>query len=460
MLLILKGSVRVLKQGYDQSNPKVIGRRGPGDFLGEIALVEESPRFATVVAETACEVLEFSRKNFEKVIGEQPALATRVLRSLSRKLRESDSDRIAELEESNRLLSKTNDELIRLNSFLDCIIDQSPSGVVLTTRTGDIFQMNKATAMMFDIDNPDGDRQIDSLFSDFRLAAIRDFSGNIWTGEVKGLRKGEEFPIYLSITSLSGQSDGILHLMICQDISELQVLNETIVDIEKYESAKETAIELAHDMKNYLSVLLGHTELVLSRLTPQQQEKSKNSIQAIGVASDEVIQFVENMMIFRDDNSELRPVDLSTIIRLLIRFCQSQPRFRDIRFTLEKEEDFPQSLQLKEDQIRRVVINLLINAGEALSQCAEITDKQVTVRLQTRPQEKIAVVEVTDNGPGIAEEHLTKLFRECFTTKEKGHGIGLISAARILRGHGGKIAVDSKLGHGATFKIKLPVKKD
>ncbi len=204
MLLILSGTVRVLKQGSDTVAPRLIAMRGTGDFLGEMALVEESPRFATVVAATECEVLEFSRNNFEKVISEQPALATRVLRSLSSKLRESDSSRLAELEESNRLLTTTNEELTRLNSFLDCVIDQSPSAILLTTRMGDIFRMNKATQRMFEIADPDEDIGIGSLLSDIDLREIMERDSESWHGEVSGIRNGEKFPLYVSVTSMSG----------------------------------------------------------------------------------------------------------------------------------------------------------------------------------------------------------------------------------------------------------------
>ena len=80
MLLILDGSIRITKNSPESGKPLDIAYRGSGDFLGEMALVEESPRFATASAESHCEVLEFSKDNFEKIIREQPALATRVLK--------------------------------------------------------------------------------------------------------------------------------------------------------------------------------------------------------------------------------------------------------------------------------------------------------------------------------------------------------------------------------------------
>ncbi|UCD62837.1 MAG: cyclic nucleotide-binding domain-containing protein [Candidatus Zixiibacteriota bacterium] len=460
MLLIIHGTVRVLKQGSDKVAPRLIAMRGPGDFIGEMALVEESPRFATLVAGTECEVLEFSRENFEKVISEQPALATRVLRSLSSKLRESDSSRLAELEENNRLLTTTNEELVRLNSFLDCVIDQSPSSILLATRMGDIFRMNKATTRMFEIPTPEDDLNISTLFADFRLDDLLEDELDSWHGEATGLRNGERFPVYLSVTSLSGHADSLLRLVICQDISELKLLNETIVDVEKYESAQETAAELAHDLKNYMGVLIGNVELALSRLTPEQKSQVKGSFQSISDASKQIVQFVENMMIYRDDKSDFRPVNLPAVINALIRFCRSQAAFQTIKFDFQAAPDFPVPALLKEDQIRRVIINLLVNAAEALSHSADIQDKQVTVRLDVASGGDTVIMTVSDNGPGIDEEHIPKLFKERFTTKSAGHGIGLMSVAKIIQAHGGTIQVDSEVGRGTTFAFTLPIRKE
>ncbi len=139
MLLVLQGTLGIQKRVENSGHLRIIATRGPGDFLGEMAIVEESPRFATVVARTDCEVLEFSRANFERAIQEKPALATRVLRSLSRKLRESDSSRIIELEENNRALAASNTELTTLNFFLDRLIEDSPSAVLIALRTEKSF---------------------------------------------------------------------------------------------------------------------------------------------------------------------------------------------------------------------------------------------------------------------------------------------------------------------------------
>ena len=84
-----------------------------------------------------------------------------------------------ELEENNRLLTKTNEELVHLNSFLDCVVDQSPSPILLTTNRGDIFRMNKATLRMFEIANPEEDIAIEQ----------------VQVGDIVIVRPGEKVPV-------------------------------------------------------------------------------------------------------------------------------------------------------------------------------------------------------------------------------------------------------------------------
>ncbi len=459
MLLILTGSVRIIKQSAVDGAMVQIGARGMGEFLGEMALVEELPRSASIIAKTDCEVLEFSKENFEKIIQEQPELATRVLRSLSNKLRESDSDRITELEESNKILNATNEELVRLNAFLDCVIDRSPSAVFLATRTGQIFRLNEVANKMFALDEA-GDRTVvDDLFQDFDLQKFRKKPEKSWHGEVVALRGNEEFPAYLSVASLSGHNESILHLLICQDISELQAFNRAITEFEKYATAQQTAVELAHDLKNLLGVLIGNVDLVLHQLTDEQREKMDKTINSIRQVSKDTHQFAEDIMSRRNEKGVFRSTDIRSMVRAVIRFCKMQGIFKNIALDYSVSDDFPRRIEIKEGQIQSVIVNLLTNAAEALSSHSEKSYRAIQVALTFDSKNNYAVIQTLDNGPGIKPEYQAKLFKERFTTKDDGHGIGLVSVGRIVREHNGTISVESSPGQGTTIEVRLPVER-
>ncbi len=460
MLLILSGLVQITKHGPGEEEPVVIATRGPGEFLGEMALVEDCPRFATAQAAEDSMVLVFSHDNFHRIISEAPELATHVLKSLSAKLRQSDSTRIAELEENNRRLTESNDELVRLNTFLDLVVDQSPSAVLLASEDGAVIRSNFAAARMFGLGHDEGvTLRFDDLLADCSLDDLQVGLLDIWSGKVTAKRGDARFPAYLSVSTIRGDNDAPVYLIMCQDISELQAFDDTISEFEKHAKAHNTAIELAHDMKNYLGVLLGSSELIVSRLTPEQRDKSARSLEAIKRTSDDMMQYIETAMSGPIDGQGWEPVNLRAMAETVIRFCQPQAIFRDIVLDCKTSSDFPASVPIREGEIQGVLVNLLINAAESLASSDNPAGKRIILELGLNEAGDRATVGVTDTGPGIDQQHRDRLFKEQFTTKSDGHGIGLVAIDRIVRSHGGSISVASDPGARTTFTIELPVNR-
>ena len=460
MLLVLTGKVSVQKQVENTEEMVMLSYLGAGEFIGEMALVEELPRSATVVAETDCEVMEFSKESFIDSIQQEPRLAIQVLASLSGKLRDSDHYRILELEEKNCLLDASNKELTRLNDFLDCVIDQSPTAMFIATSTGALFRMNQAAIRLFDLTPDQTNQSINGLFADFRLSEFISSEASSWHGEVTAKGRAHQFPAYLSVASLSGDNETIMYLIICQDITELNAFNRTIQEFEKYTSVQQAAVELAHDMKNLLGVLFGNMELVLSRLTDAQREKSERAIGAIGKTSKDIMRFVENIMAYREDHAQFQLVDLKGVIESIIRFCQSQGVFQNIRISFEAKPASSYGLKVREGQIQSVLVNLMVNAAEALAGQTTNKDKQIKIVLSPSDETNLIRIDITDNGPGIDPDIIQKMFKTQITTKAEGHGIGLMSIKRIVESHGGEVAVESSLGEGSRFSVRLPSEQE
>ena len=100
-------------------------------------------------------------------------------------------------------------------------------------------------------------------------------------------------------------------------------------------------------------------------------------------------------------------------------------------------------------------INLFVNAADAMG--AQESRRSIAVRTRLDERAKAAEIDVQDTGPGIEREHLGRMFEFMFTTKAEGHGFGLSTSHRTIENHGGRITVDSELGHGARFHIELPL---
>ena len=131
----------------------------------------------------------------------------------------------------------------------------------------------------------------------------------------------------------------------------------------------------------------------------------------------------------------------------------SQALFHNIRIHKHLSQEVPPVL-MDPSQIQQVFMNMIINAAEAMNGAGQLA-------LATRyvPADQSVEVEFTDTGHGISEEELERIFDPFFTTKEVGHGtgLGLAISYGIVKEHGGAISVESEVGKGATFIIRLPV---
>jgi signal transduction histidine kinase len=146
---------------------------------------------------------------------------------------------------------------------------------------------------------------------------------------------------------------------------------------------------------------------------------------------------------------KIRKSDLNTTVEHAVMLGRQQAMAKSADITLQKDSSLPE-LEHDSDQIHQVLLNLLLNASQAIEPNGKIT---VTIKSHG-PN---AVIEVADTGRGIAPEHLPNIFRPFYTTKGDGTGLGLSLARRIVEDHHGRIDVTSILGEGTTFAVVLPL---
>jgi two-component system NtrC family sensor kinase len=137
-------------------------------------------------------------------------------------------------------------------------------------------------------------------------------------------------------------------------------------------------------------------------------------------------------------------------------FIENQATFQNIEFMKHFEPDLPMIL-VDPSQMQQVFLNMIINAAEAMEEGGELT-----IQTKLDPTGDFISIEISDTGYGIPEEHFDKLFDPFFTTKEVGHGtgLGLAISYGIVKEHKGTINVESTLGKGTTFIIRLPIRPE
>lgn len=256
-----------------------------------------------------------------------------------------------------------------------------------------------------------------------------------------------------------GNSAGTL--VILRDISEKKKFEAHMQYVERMRAVSTLAGGIAHDFNNLMMGMLGNISLILYEIEPSHpfygnlkniekliQSGSKLTKQLLGYA--------------RKGKYEVKPINLNQIVK---DNSETLGRTRkNITIHRELAQDlFP--VKADESQIEQVLINLYINAADAMPdggdlflQTMNVTHREMKNKSYDPKPGNYVLLQVTDKGTGMDEKTIERIFEPFFTTKEmgRGSGLGLASVYGIIKGHGGYIDVDSEKGHGTTFLIYLP----
>ena len=241
----------------------------------------------------------------------------------------------------------------------------------------------------------------------------------------------------------------------------VQQLRESRVEIERLHRTQmsraehlatlgEMATGLAHEIRNPLAGIAGVIEIIGRDLPTTSPARAvvKDVRQEIARINHIVTDLLQTA---RPHPPKVRKSDLNTTVEHAVMLGRQQALAKSIEITLHKDDSLPE-VEHDSDQIHQVLLNLLLNALQAI-------DVNGKIAVTIRPQGKAAVVEVADNGKGIAPKHLPNIFRPFYTTKGDGTGLGLSLARRIVEDHHGRIDVTSTVGEGTTFAVVLPLER-
>jgi two-component system sensor histidine kinase HydH len=219
--------------------------------------------------------------------------------------------------------------------------------------------------------------------------------------------------------------------------------------------------ELAHEIKNPLSTIKINLKLISEELEGsgsvtgdrRQLERALRKMSVIRKETDRLEQILDGFLRYIDRTElELASVDLNALISDMVDFYSPQAYSHSITI---RQGLFGEPLVCKidEDMLKRVILNLFINAGQATSDGGELI-------IKTYREQKDAVIEISDTGCGIAPDRLARIFDAYYSSRPQGSGLGLATAKKIVEAHNGKITVNSKVGKGTSFTIKLPIQGD
>ncbi len=241
-----------------------------------------------------------------------------------------------------------------------------------------------------------------------------------------------------------------LEQKVVERTKELKEAQEQLIQSEKLASIGQLAAGVAHELNNPISVMLGFAQAILRKMPEDDPlRKPLSTIEREGLRCKAIIQ---NLLDFaRRNKPALQPVDVNQVLEAACVLIEHQMSLDNIVVTKGYAPDLPRVLA-DPNQLQQVFVNIIQNAYQAMPEGG-------TLRLVTRSLGDEVQIIFADTGIGIPPENIKRIFDPFFTTKEvgQGTGLGLSVSYGIVEQHGGTIEVESQVGVGTTFIIKLPV---
>jgi two-component system NtrC family sensor kinase len=228
-------------------------------------------------------------------------------------------------------------------------------------------------------------------------------------------------------------------------------LNETqakLVQSEKMAAFGQLGAGITHEVKNPMTGIIGFAQIGQETEDKEAQELFK-MIEKEGRRCNEIL--INFLKFARGETSEMRTIDLNAVVQDAYKVFNHTLGMTKVRVSLDLGENLP-SLMGNANQLQQVLLNMAINAQQAMPQGGK-------VKIATRYNgDGYAVIEFSDDGPGMPEAVKQKIFEPFFSTKTPGQstGLGMAISFGIIRDHKGTITVESEVGYGTTFKIQLP----
>jgi len=361
------------------------------------------------------------------------------------------------------LHQREQDYLILLESTHDSIL-------VVDAETLKVVFANRRAALMFGFDpvlhDGVGVNLLDFVHPEDREIAIKGFVEDVYQRErrqrydVRAKTKdGREIWVSALATRIEFQGR-VAVLLSLRDVTkdrrmeeEKQRLEEELLLAGRLAAVGELAAGVAHELNNPLAAIQGFAQLLTK--STDLNEATKKDLDTIYREAQRAGKITQNLLFFaRKHKPERRLISLNEALEKTLELRAHQMKVNNIELSGQLQPDLPLTMA-DFYQVQQVFMNIIINAEQAM---VEAHGKGKLV-IKTRIVGNSIQITFTDDGPGISEENLDRIFNPFFTTKEvgKGTGLGLSICHGIVETHGGRIYAKSKLGQGATFVVEIPI---
>jgi two-component system nitrogen regulation sensor histidine kinase NtrY len=360
---------------------------------------------------------------------------------------------VSQLKENKDSLENAYRELDRRRLYLENTLENITSGVLCIDNNGNIQTVNKAACAILqknrgEIVGTHWRHLIMSLNSEELASMVSGLEGkqiNEVKREIKINISGQALSLRIYITAIretiTAKAMGML--VVFEDLTE-------VIKAQKAITWQEVSKRIAHEIKNPLTPIKLSTE----RLIKKWQKKDEQFDSVFEKSTKTIISEVESLKRLVDVFAKYgkmpeitkEPVNVAEIIEDVASLYRG---FKDIAINVTIADDITYA-QVDKEQFKRVIINIVDNAINAM-------ESSGTINIDAHIKENILIINIADNGQGIADDEKEKLFIPYFSKTKGGTGLGLAISSRIIADHGGRITIKDNIPKGSIFTIEVPV---
>jgi PAS domain S-box-containing protein len=349
-------------------------------------------------------------------------------------------------------------EIERLHARQAKILESSAVGLLLLDGEGKIQAWNRALEAIYGLDREQAlGRRLSDAFPLHVVRRIEREGAAASEHEEARIfrlsmvnRKGDRVVANIAISPVGGEGGDGAHVVTFDDVTERVSMEEQLLRHERLASLGLLAAGVAHEINTPLTGISSYAQLLIEETG--EGHASREILQKIEDQTRRASRITSSLLnLARPEQTALEALDLNDTIREVLQLFEPQIKGRRIELEVDLAETLP-SIRGHRGKLQQVLLNLLINARDAV-------DAGGRIRLSSELDAGMAIVEVEDNGLGIAEEDLPSIFDPFFTTKGRGRGtgLGLSISYGIVQELGGEIQVESRQDEFTRFRVLLPV---
>jgi two-component system sensor histidine kinase PilS (NtrC family) len=353
-----------------------------------------------------------------------------------------------QLQKSADTLATTRRAAADLLTLHQYIVRSLSSGLITTTVDGTVLTANAAAGdILRSKPNALGGESIESVLPGL-TALLTSHRGELRRADLTVPTSEGERTLGVTVSPLRDVRDQVVGTVInFQDLTELKRLEMQARRTERMATVGQLAAGVAHEIRNPMAAISGSIELL--RQSPQTSDDDRALMAIVHREVQRLNVLIGDLLDYANPRpKQMVDFDLASLVQETVQVARGDQNFADVEVSVNGDETLP--VHADPAKLRQVVWNLVRNAADAASAGGK------HVRVEARRVGTAAQIVVDDDGPGIPEHLVSRIFDPFVTTKQKGTGLGLATCHAIVAEHGGRIDVETAQGKGTKMVVTIP----